>query len=164
MDFCMVSDKAGKLLYLFRFVINYILYNYLYIYRSNLSPEAFSPLEIIIFFLSPTLYNRLLFIQKMWRMSSSSSTMTIPAPLRITSTVLDVRPAVPTRALPTPSSPQGTCDRPETLSGCWQKPGRPSTLNCFSSWTLGVVEEEAVRTDIIVCHTVKYKRRDSLRL
>lgn len=87
-------------------------------------------------------------------MSSSSSTMTIPAPLRITSTVLDVRPAVPTRVLPTPSSPQGTCGRPETLSGCWRRPGRPSTLNCFSSWTQGVVEEEAVRRTVTVFHII----------
>lgn len=77
-------------------------------------------------------------------MSSSSSTMTIPAALRITSTVLDVPLAVPTRVLPTPSSPQGTCGRPEILSGSWLRPVRPSTLNCFSLWTLGVGEEVGV--------------------
>lgn len=93
-------------------------------------------------------------------MSSSSSTMTIPAALRITSTVLDVQLAVPTRALPTPSSPQGTCGRLETLSGCWKRPGRPSTLNCFSWWTRAVAQEGAVRGTVIVFnrHSSQNKR------
>lgn len=74
-------------------------------------------------------------------MSSSSSTTTIPARLRITFTVLDVQRAAPTRAPPTRSSPRGTCVRPETWSGFWKRRGRLSTPNCFSWWTQIVVEE-----------------------
>lgn len=75
--------------------------------------------------------------------------MTILAHLRITSTVSDVRLAVPTRALPTPSSPRGTCGRPRTSSGCWRRPGRPSIPNCFSSWTRDVVVEEEVVAECV---------------
>lgn len=80
----------------------------------------------------------------MLKMSSSSSTMIIPTPPRITCTVLDARPAVLTKALLTPSSRRATCGRLETLSGCWKRPGRPSTPNCVSSWT-PAEGEEAVR-------------------
>lgn len=89
----------------------------------------------------------------MWRMSSSSSTMIIQAPLRIMSIVSDVRPAVPTRAQPTPSSPQETCDRHETLSGCWRKHAKQSILNCFSLWTQAV-EEAAVAECVTVAATL----------
>lgn len=107
---------------------------------------------MIVLILCLTLWTRSSF-QKTWKMSSSSSTMTIPTPLRITSTVLDAQLAVPTRALPTLSSPQGTCDRLETWSGCWQRPGRPLTLNCFSWWTHHVAGEEAEAGRVTVAAT-----------
>lgn len=87
---------------------------------------------------------------KMWRMSSLSSIMTIPTHRRTTSIASAARPAAPTRALPTHSSLRGTSARLVSWSGCWRRPGRPSTPNYCSWLTLDVEEAEEVAVPVSV--------------
>lgn len=83
-------------------------------------------------------------------MSSLSSTMIIPTHRRTTSTVLGAQPAAQTKALPTPSSLQGTYARPANLSGFWRRPDRPLTPNCCSWLTLDVEEVAEVGVFVFV--------------
>lgn len=98
----------------------------------------------------------------MLKMSSSSSTTTIPTPPRITCTALDARPAVLTKAPLTPSSRRATCGRLGTLSGCWKRPGRPSTPNCVSWWTPAEGGEVAVRHAAVGMMGGFWKKANSL--
>lgn len=77
---------------------------------------------------------------KMWKMSSLSSIMIILTHRRTTSIVSAARPAAQTKVRPTPSSLRGTFARPVSWSGCWKRPGRPSTPSCCSWLTLDVEE------------------------
>lgn len=89
-------------------------------------------------------------------MSSLSSITTIPIRRRTTSTALVVRPAATIKALPTPSSRQGTSARPASWSGCWRRPGRPSIPSCCSWLTPDVAEaEEEVAVPVSVAPPVR---------